>query len=278
MPWFYVDDAFADSKPVMRLDERLRNEAVGLWVRCGAWSAKEETDGHVPISVVRQLGGTARTVRALVSDADLWEAEQVENWRKNREILFRNWEKWQKTRAENDARRKADAARQADYRRNKKGRGFIADTTDTSENPEMSHRDSHATGELSSKDVSRRESQRPDPDPTLSSNSGVCSPVGSTPAPTHTNRPPEWCPNHPGGTTQRCGDCANHRRLAEAWDADKSQAVYRQAVDDLAARRAQRTAIDNCPHCDPGGWLLGPDREPIEPAVRCNHRQETAHG
>ena len=39
MPWFYVDDAFADSKPVMKLEERLRNEAVGLWLRCGAWSA-----------------------------------------------------------------------------------------------------------------------------------------------------------------------------------------------------------------------------------------------
>lgn len=173
MPWFYVDDAFADSKPVMRLDERLRNEAVGLWVRCGAWSAKEETDGHVPIDVVRQFGGTTRTVRALVSDADLWDAENVENWRKNREILFKNWEKWQKTRAENVARRKADAARQANHRRNKKGRGFIAGISDTSTDSETSQRDTGAESPLgandASKDVSRRESQRPDPDPDPSS-------------------------------------------------------------------------------------------------------------
>ncbi len=46
MSWFYVDDAFADSKPVMQIDKALRNEAIGLWLRCGAWSAKEETDGR----------------------------------------------------------------------------------------------------------------------------------------------------------------------------------------------------------------------------------------
>lgn len=173
MPWFYVDDAFADSKPVMRLDDRLRNEAVGLWVRCGVWSAKEETDGHVPIDVVRQFGGTTRIVRALVSDADLWDAENVENWRKNREILFKNWEKWQKTRAENVARRKADAARQSTYRRSKKGRGFVAGITDTSTDPEMSQRDTTSPVTLGANDdskyVSRRESQRPDPDPDPSS-------------------------------------------------------------------------------------------------------------
>lgn len=173
MPWFYVDDAFADSKPVMRLEERLRNEAVGLWVRCGAWSAKEETDGHVPIDVVRQFGGTTRIVRALVSDADLWDADNVENWRKNREILFKNWEKWQKTRAENVARRKADAARQANHRRNKKGRGFVAGIVETSTDSEMSRRDTapevaHGANDAS-KGVSRRESQRPDPDPDPSS-------------------------------------------------------------------------------------------------------------
>ncbi|AVP42381.1 hypothetical protein QEH38_gp80 [Mycobacterium phage LilSpotty] len=169
MPWFYVDDAFADSKPVMRLDDRLRNEAVGLWVRCGAWSAKEETDGHVPIDVVRQFGGTTRTVRALVSDAGLWDADNVENWRKNREILFKNWEKWQKTRAENDARRKADAARQANHRRNKKGRGFVAGIANTSTDSEMSRRDTPSDSIGDSKDVSRCESQRPDPDPYPSS-------------------------------------------------------------------------------------------------------------
>ena len=169
MPWFYVDDAFADSKPVMRLDERLRNESVGLWLRCGAWSAKEETDGHVPIDVVRQFGGTTRTVRALHLQAGLWDMENPEFWRKNREILFKNWEKWQKTRAENDARRKADAARQATHRRNKKGRGFIGGTSDTSDNPKTSQRDNTDTGDGDSKDASRCESQRPDPDPTLTS-------------------------------------------------------------------------------------------------------------
>jgi hypothetical protein len=168
MPWFYVDDSFADSKPVMRLDARLRNEAVGLWVRCGAWSAKEETDGRVPIDVVRGFGGNKRLIEALADQAELWHpVEYDRKWGKTREILFQNWEKWQKTRAENEAKRKADAERQAKHRRVKKGRGYVDPATLTITDEDVSRRDMNPVDELNSKDVSRCESQRPDPDPTL---------------------------------------------------------------------------------------------------------------
>lgn len=168
MPWFYVDDAFADSKPVMRLDAGLRNEAIGLWTRCGAWSAKEETDGRVPIDVVRGFGGNKRLIEALADQAGLWHPiEYDKKWVKTREILFQNWEKWQKTHAENEAKRKADAERQAKHRRVKKGRGYVDPATLTSADDEASQRDTQDTESDASKNVSRCESQRPDPDPTL---------------------------------------------------------------------------------------------------------------
>lgn len=160
MPWFYVDDAFADSKPVMRLDERLRNEAIGLWVRCGAWSAKEETDGHVPLDVVRQFGGNKRLVLALANDAELWHPiDDEQNWRKTREILFKNWAKWQKTKAENERRRKQEAEKKRTYRSQKKGRDYVA----TSDDVEMSTRDAPPDTPEASETVSTRDSRDPDP-------------------------------------------------------------------------------------------------------------------
>nr|WP_156770660.1 hypothetical protein [Mycobacterium gordonae] len=44
----------------------------------------------------------------------------------------------------------------------------------------------------------------------------------------------------------------------------------RRAVDQ-AAREERIAAIRRCRRCDPCGWQLGPDRIPIEPAVRCAH-------
>lgn len=38
-----------------------------------------------------------------------------------------------------------------------------------------------------------------------------------------------------------------------------------------AAREQRASAISQCRRCDPCGWRLGPDRTPIEPAIRCDH-------
>ena len=197
MPWFYVDDGFADSKPVMLLDEKLRNEAVGLWVRCGAWSAKEETDGRVPIGIVRQFGGTARTVRALVSSAELWDAAEPHDWVKNREFLFRNWTKWQKSHAENVARRKREADKKSTYRSRKKGRDYVP----TSDDAEMSTGDTSVDITVDSKSVSTGVSTGESlyPDPTHISNSplvakGTLSGGSGGRGPNGTRLPDGWCP------------------------------------------------------------------------------------
>lgn len=245
MPWFYVDDAFADSKPVMQLDRSLRNEAIGLWVRCGAWSAKEETDGRVPLDTVKSFDGTPRLIRALHDQAGLWVESSPESWRNSREILFGNWEKWQKTRAENVAKRKADAERQSNHRKAKKGRNYIPETAVNSGYSDGSRRDSQRDGlhgaEDPSKEVSRCESQRPDPDPTrpdplllVTSGGGVTSVDANDPRPE--------CPRH---ATNHDGPCRACKRRQD-WDDRHEGDVLRTQLE---AKRLLREQALACPRC-----------------------------
>lgn len=41
---------------------------------------------------------------------------------------------------------------------------------------------------------------------------------------------------------------------------------------ELAARKERTAAIRRCRYCDPCGWRYGLDGDPIDPAVRCDHR------
>lgn len=50
--WLKIDDSFHDHPKVVEAG----NAAVGLWVKCLAWSSRHLTDGHIPAAVVRQLG------------------------------------------------------------------------------------------------------------------------------------------------------------------------------------------------------------------------------
>lgn len=142
MPWFYVDDGFSDSRPVLNMPSRYRLAACGLWVLAGAWSAKEETDGFIPEAKLRDLGATPEVVRVLTSGvAPLWQRDDNAAAIERRRVgnaTFLHWSKWQKTRAELVARREADVRRQRNHRR--KGRDTLS-----SENREMSQRDSGVT-------------------------------------------------------------------------------------------------------------------------------------
>ena len=94
MPWFRVDDSFHSHPKVIAAG----NEAVGLYVRCGAYAAQHLTDGHVPESVVLLYGSTKLADKLV--QAKLWRrvrggwqmpdfldynpsAEQVKQERKN---------------------------------------------------------------------------------------------------------------------------------------------------------------------------------------------------
>lgn len=66
MTWFKVDDTLSHHAKVIAAG----NAAMGLWVRAGAWSMQQLTDGFVPTNVARTLG-TANEARRLVK-AGLW--------------------------------------------------------------------------------------------------------------------------------------------------------------------------------------------------------------
>lgn len=66
MPWFKIDDS-SYSHPKFR---RAGNAALGLWVRCGAYSAQHLLEGHVPGDIAKDFG-TPPQAQKLVS-AGLW--------------------------------------------------------------------------------------------------------------------------------------------------------------------------------------------------------------
>lgn len=68
MPWFKIDDS-AHSHPKMI---RAGNAALGLWLRCGAYSAQHLLEGVVPAGIARMYG-TAPQAAKLVK-VGLWHA------------------------------------------------------------------------------------------------------------------------------------------------------------------------------------------------------------
>lgn len=66
MPWFKVDDTFPHHAKVLAAG----NASTGLWVRAGAWSMQQLTDGFVPDHVARTMGTPSEAKRLV--DAGLW--------------------------------------------------------------------------------------------------------------------------------------------------------------------------------------------------------------
>lgn len=99
VPWFKVDDTFGHHAKVMAAG----NAAIGLWVRAGAWSMQQLTDGFVPTHVARQLGTRPEAKR--LCDAGLW-------LEKDDGYLFHEWEQRQPSRAQVHADREAASERQ----------------------------------------------------------------------------------------------------------------------------------------------------------------------
>jgi hypothetical protein len=250
MPWFYVDDGFSDSKPVLNMPHRYRYAACGLWVLAGSWSAKEETDGYIPESKLRELVPDPRTRRTLIGVLTMPDAlcEQVASG-----LAFKSWAKWQRTRAELVRKRRADCARQAQWRAEhpdakphamRKGRNAV-----TSDDPEMSHADMSVT-EL---DVSQRDSRahpragvRPDPtrpDPSLVTYGTKRVDL------VNANQPTPFCPEHmPNGTPDSCGACKQHRIKRDAWMAAQDLNIKRTVqAEARAAATLRAQAIDACP-------------------------------
>jgi hypothetical protein len=61
MVWFRVEDSFHQHPKVLGAG----NAAIGLWIRCGTWSAQYLTDGFIPASIAATYG-RPREIRQLV--------------------------------------------------------------------------------------------------------------------------------------------------------------------------------------------------------------------
>lgn len=106
MPWFKVDDSLSDHVKIMAAG----NAAVGLWVRAGAWSARQLSDGFIPDQVASSLGTRGQAQRLL--DVGLWD-------RTDGGYQFHGWDQWQPTRADVEKRRAEWRERQRKAREGK---------------------------------------------------------------------------------------------------------------------------------------------------------------
>ncbi|QDF15448.1 hypothetical protein SEA_MOLLYMUR_88 [Gordonia phage Mollymur] len=103
MGWMKVDDRFHSSHKLNAIPARQRFQAAGLWVIAGSWASSQETDGEVPMYMLKQWGATAKTAEALVL-AGLWSRTQ-DGFR------FCSWLDYNPSKADTAARRAANAER-----------------------------------------------------------------------------------------------------------------------------------------------------------------------
>lgn len=92
MVWFKIDDTFSLHPKILDAG----NAAVGLWVRAGAWSMQQLTDGFIPRHVAAQLGTTTQARRLV--DAGLW-VEKPDGY------AFHDWTEYQPSRIQIHANR-----------------------------------------------------------------------------------------------------------------------------------------------------------------------------
>ncbi len=132
MTWFKVDDSFYDHLKVFDAPDC----AVALWVRAGAWAARNLTDGFVPSGMPARLCDDADTaVRELVR-RKLW--SRVKDG-----FRFHDWTKYQPTRESVEHDREAATDRK---RRERERRKAEKQQVNKGSVTDMSRRDTHVTG------------------------------------------------------------------------------------------------------------------------------------
>lgn len=109
MSWFKLDDGFAHHPKVTQAG----NAPTGLFVRCGTYCARYETDGRVSFQIARELG-SRREIDALL-ESGLW----VEN---GSGFLMPDYLEYNPSKAEQHAKRTADRDRKRRQPRDDSGR------------------------------------------------------------------------------------------------------------------------------------------------------------
>lgn len=129
MPWFKIDDK-AHSHPKFM---RAGNAALGLWLRCGSYSAQHLTEGIVP-GIIAQLYGTAPQAKKLVKTG-LWhesghDCDRCPDPNPGDYVIHDFFEGGRNTtRAQHEANKTAAAERAAKSRAARKASGFADDSS-----------------------------------------------------------------------------------------------------------------------------------------------------
>lgn len=138
MAWYKVDDRLPTSRKLMRIPRAQRKAAIGVWTLAGAWSMHEMTDGFVPAYAIEEWGGDEDDAQALVR-AGMWEDDERDGdpgWQ------FVNWDEYQPTKADVEARRERDRERKRNQPRDKGGKfaGRTVNASDSARNDTESER------------------------------------------------------------------------------------------------------------------------------------------
>lgn len=124
MTWARIDDNLPFHPKVVQAG----NEAMGLWVRALSWSAGQLTDGKVPAKMLPVFAGTEANASELV-EAGLWH-ETFEGYE------FHDWNQYQISRAEVEAKREEARERMRKVRSGGKSKPSAAPSKRPKSSPE----------------------------------------------------------------------------------------------------------------------------------------------
>lgn len=133
MPWAKVDDTFYDHPKVV--DCSLA--AVGLHTKALSWCNRYLTDGLVPATAVKRLGGNRRLADELV-ERGLWE-------RLGTAYVIHDFLAYSKSKEQVEADRQLGRQRQEEWRRNKQRSNGV--TTEAPSRPVPSRKENLSTKE-----------------------------------------------------------------------------------------------------------------------------------
>jgi hypothetical protein len=262
MSWFPFDDK-------AHSDDRFRRAGlagVGLYAMAGAYCADQLTDGFVPDWFVRQFANGSRTVRILIAEGLLTRRAGEGGVNGYQFVDFPE----SLTRAASEERKR----RWRDDKRKRKSGNDFSVVVSTKESATESSADSSVEPRLESASETTRFPPIQSPESKFQEGGlgrpgtalATANPILNIPPrnPAEDDSPQPWCSRHPGGTDAPCGACG---RANDTYKRAKAERESAQIA------RQQREA-ENCKRCEEG-WLLGPDRKPVEPARRCDHRPPT---
>lgn len=278
-PHFVVDPSFPRSKEVLSIPRRYRLAAIGAWTAAGAWSTDVQSDGHVSITALEELGVTPLLAEWLVT-ATLWtvdtrspaggDAWTVHGVRATA-VQFTNWPKWQKTKEQWAKGATANADRQRRYRQRRSGDddatalrdddALPADGTASASEPDEAPR--NASSRVKNRQYSGGGTE------SLLGSTAVAQPPPPSPG-NDEPRPAASCAVHPNGTPEPCIWCEQNRKRTETAAAGAANIEAVKRVD-AKLREAQRRR--DCWDCDDvDGRVTVYDDDGREIGVRkCTH-------